>query len=117
MTPKELQRMRLLVCVLEGQLPLQDAAPAMGVGYRQAKRLKAAYLAQGAKGLTHGNRGRPPANRQSVVLRERILALSREKYEAFNDCHFAEMLALHEGVNVSRDTVRRLRRTEGIGPK
>jgi len=117
MTPKELQRMRLLVCVLAGQLPLPDAAPAMGVGYRQAKRLKAAYLAQGAKGLTHGNRGRPPANRQSVVLRERILALSREKYEAFNDCHFAEMLALHEGVNVSRDTVRRLRRTEGIGPK
>jgi len=117
MTPRELQRMRLLDRVLESQLALQNAAVAMGVCYRQARRLKAAYLAHGAAGLAHGNRGRQPPNRQPAEVRERILSLSREKYEAFNDCHFAEMLALHEGLKVSRDTVRRWRRNAGIGPK
>jgi hypothetical protein len=31
----------------------------MGVSYRHAKRLKKRFITEGAKGLVHGNRGRP----------------------------------------------------------
>jgi transposase len=117
MSQRELQRVGLLTGVLEGQVPLQEAAGLMGVCYRQAKRLKAVLVRAGPGGLAHGNRGRSPTNRIGAEVRAKVLALSREKYADFNDTHFAEMLAEREGIEVSRDWVRRVRRETGIGPK
>ena len=56
---------------------------ALGVGYRQAKRLKKAAQ-EGLKGVVHGNRGRSPANPDRSG-RLKVLALSQEKYSNFND--------------------------------
>jgi hypothetical protein len=51
------------------------------------------------------------------ALAQRIIALSRAKYANFNDTHFTEKLKEGEGITVGRDTVRRLRRNNGIAPK
>jgi transposase len=87
----------------------------MGVSYRQAKRLKS-KAESGAEGLIHGNRGRDPANRIDEDLKKRILRLSDEKYSGFNDSHFTEELS-KEGIIVSRETVRTIRREAGIAAK
>jgi transposase len=89
----------------------------MRVSYRQAKRLKKKLVSEGAKGLIHGNRGRPSPRALSHELAETILDLSLTTYTNFNDTHFTEKLREVEGITVSRDTVRRLRRTNGIQPK
>ena len=60
---QDIRRYELLQKVLEESLTLAVAAPALGVSYRQAKRLKAKVMAQGLPGLLHGNRGRLPHNR------------------------------------------------------
>lgn len=112
---KELTRYDVLRRVLDGAISLKAAAGYMGVSYRQAKRLRnKAEL--GAVGLVHGNRGRDPANKIDEALRKQILSLSNDKYAGFNDSHFTEELQ-KEGIDVSRETVRAIRREAGIAPK
>ena len=96
---------------------MKETGNLMGVSYRQAKRLKKRLISEGAKGLIHGNRGRPSPRALSRELVEKILDLSLSTYTNFNDTHFTEKLREIEGITVGRDTVRRLRRTNGIKPK
>jgi transposase len=103
--------------VLEGPLTLREATQALGVSYRQAKRLKAKVAGEGLRGLLHGNRGRDPANKPAAGLRAQVLQLSKERYFDFNDSHFAEMLGEQEGIGISRETVRSWRRQAGLAPK
>lgn len=113
---REMKRFELLKQVLAGKLSLAAASPALGVSYRQAKRLKA-KAAQGPAALAHGSRGKPPCNRKPEGLRLKVLSLSQERYGDFNDTQFAEQLFEREGIAVSRETVRRWRRGAGIKPK
>jgi transposase len=117
MSQKERQRYHLLKMVIGGKITLKETDSLMGVSYRQAKRLKKKLISEGAKGLIHGNRGRPSPMALSHEFAEKILQLSLTKYTNFNDTHFTEKLREEEGITVSRDTVRRLRRTNGIKPK
>jgi len=116
-TERQMKRWELLEKVKDGKLTLAAATPALGVSYRQAQRLKAKALAQGVRGLSHGNRGRPPANKAQAELRQRVLALSQERYREFNDTHFCQELASGEGIVLGRETVRRWRREAGFRPK
>jgi transposase len=100
-----------------GKITVKEAGEKIGVSYRQAKRLWGAVKERGAKGLIHGNVGRPPPNRISDQLKQQVLALSRQRYERLNDVHFTEMLTEREGLELSRETVRGWRREAGIGPK
>lgn len=112
---KELTRYAVLRRVLDGTISLKDASGYMGVSYRQAKRLK--HRAEnGVVGLVHGNRGRSPANRVNEQLQAKILELSQGDYKGFNDTHFTEELA-KLGIELSRESVRALRRSVGIVPK
>ena len=117
MSQKERQRYHLLKMVVEGKLTLQDAGRVMEISYRHAKRLKRKLVSEGARGLVHGNRGRPSPRALDPELAKRIIELSQKPYARFNDTHFTEKLNEAEGITVSRDTVRRLRRTNGIAPK
>lgn len=112
---RELTRYDVLRRVLDGVISLKDAAGYLGVSYRQAKRLKR-RAEDGAAGLVHGNRGRSPSNKLCADLREKVLELSQEEYGCYNDTHFTEELS-KLGVEVSRESVRRLRREAGIAPK
>jgi len=114
---KDMRRYELLQQVVHGALTLAQVTPALGVSYRQAKRLKAKVTLQGMAGLCHGNRGRLPHNRCQEAQRDRVLALSRDRYFDFNDTHFAQMLEQQEGIALSRETVRAWRRAAGVPPK
>ncbi len=117
MSQKDRQRYHLLQMVIDGKSSLKEASILIKVSYRHSKRLKKKLISEGAKGLIHGNRGRPSPRALSRELAETILGLSLTKYTNFNDTHFTEKLKEGEGITVGRDTVRRLRRTNGIKPK
>ncbi|MFB0507219.1 MAG: hypothetical protein ACETWT_10855, partial [Thermodesulfobacteriota bacterium] len=65
----------------------------------------------------HGNRGRRPANAIGLALKQRIVALSRTEYASFNDTHFTEKFLIVEGIRISWETVRSIRRRAEILPK
>ena len=117
MGQRQLQRWHVMKMVEVGKITLKEASEKIGVSYRQAKRIAGAIRDRGMKALVHGNRGRPSHRRLAEPLRERVLALARGLYKEFNDTHLTEVLSEREGVDLSRETVRRLRRGAGQEPK
>ena len=101
--------------VERGELTVSEGAQVLGLSRRQMQRLRKKVRAVGAKGVEHGNAGRPPRHKTPDAIRERVLALCRDKYAGFNDQHFTEKLAEAEGIPLSRQTVRRFLREAGIG--
>jgi len=117
MGQKQLQRWHLIKMVEGRKITLREAGEKMGVSYRHAKRIRRAIREKGIKGLVHGNRGQPSKRRIDDALREKVLGLSKGIYRGFNDTHFTEKLRECEGMVLSRETVRKLRRRAGIGAK
>lgn len=117
MSQDERGRHHALRLVLEGRASLKQAAVLMGLSYRQSKRLLKKLREQGARGLVHGNRGRPAHNALPAEIRERVVDLSLGVYAGLNDSHFHEKLREVEGITVSRESVRKIRRTQGQKPK
>ncbi len=117
MSQEELRRARLLEHAVEGKTSLREVAVALGISYRQARRLKKRYVQGGPARLVHGNRGRPVAHALPPDLAERVVALHEHPYAGFNDTHFTEMLHDFEGIHLSRESVRRILRRAGRPPK
>jgi transposase len=82
---------------------------------RHIKRLKKRLREGREAALAHANRGRPSPRRLPASIREIIVALARSKYAGFNDHHLAEKLKDVEGLRLSRETVRRVLRQQGLG--
>jgi transposase len=116
-TQRDINRNHVLRMALEGKVSLSEAAGILGISYRHAKRLKKKLMEKGISGLPHGNRGRPPSNKTPKDLSSRVVALSNDLYSKFNDTQFWEMLCEREDIALSRETVRAIRRVEGIKPK
>ena len=93
---------------------MAEAAMVLGVSERQSFRLKARIRKEGVRGVVHGNRGRSSPRKLPVKTRHRIVELARTTYRGFNDHHLTEKLADAEGIPVSRETVRRILRAEGL---
>lgn len=97
-----------------GVVQVAEAARLLDVSERHVLRLLAAYRKEGAAALAHGNRGRCPLHTVPADIRERVVALTRSRYTGVNQVHLTELLAEHEGVRVSRSTVRRILAEAGI---
>jgi len=111
----EIKRLHILQQIVDQQITGKQAAQRLGLSLRQIRRMIASYREKGAAGLVHGNRGRKPNNRVDETVREKIIGLSKKEYQDYNDSHFTEELAEKHAVEVSRSTVRRLRRQAGQG--
>ena len=98
-----------------GELTVSEGAQVLGLSRRQTQRLRKKVRAGGAKGVIHGNAGRAPKHKTAKLVRDRVVALWRERYAGFNDQHFTEKLAEVEGLQLSRQTIRRVLRGAGIG--
>jgi transposase len=82
---------------------------------RQIKRLKKRMREDGEAALAHANRGRLSHRRLPGAVRTKIVQLARGTYAGFNDHHLHEKLVEREGFSLSRETLRRLLRNNGIG--
>jgi transposase len=87
----------------------------MAVSLRHLKRLKKRFREGGEAALAHASRGRPSSRRLPDRVRARVVQLARARYVGFNDHHLAEKLTEVEGFALSRETVRRLLRSAGLG--
>jgi transposase len=112
MSGSELRRVGVMERVAARTLRLGAAAQLLGISYRQAKRIYRRYRVEGAKGLKHRSAGRPSNRRTDLDIRERTLALVREKYGGASDERFgptlaAEHLATEDDIVVDHETLRR----------
>lgn len=112
---REARRLGIVEAALRGKLTNQDGALALGLSVRQFRRLKRGVERSGARGVLHGNRGRPSPRRLAGAIRARVEQLLTSEVR-LNDCHVRDLLA-EQQVRVSADSVRRIRRELGLAPK
>ncbi len=115
LSQKELQRVAVISRCVKGELACARAAGLLCLSERQIKRLKKRLREDGEAALAHANRGRPSHRRLPQALRARIVQLARGPYAGFNDHHLCEKLVECEGISLSRETLRRLLRQQGLG--
>ena len=114
LTMRDEKRLDVIQRVYRSELTVGEAALVMGVSERQCYRVKARVGKAGAKGVIHGNRGRPCKRKTQEKTVRRVLELARGKYQGFNDHHLTEKLKEQEKIELSREKVRRILRAEGI---
>jgi transposase len=112
MSASELKRVGVMERVAAGTLKLGSAATLLGLSDRQAKRVYRRYRIEGAQGLKHRSAGRLSNRATAADVRERALALVREKYSGPVDARFgptlaAEHLASEDEIVVDHETLRR----------
>lgn len=90
------------------------ASVELGLTIRQINRLIAGYKAYGKEFFVHGNRGKVPANKTSFESKQKIVELYTSKYFDCNFTFFAELLKIHENINVSVSFLRQLLNSEYI---
>src|ERR1017187_8158762 len=115
LSQKELQRVAVISSCVKGDLTCGRAASLLNLTPRHVKRLKARLRQGGEAALAHASRGRPSHRRLPQRVRDRILQLARTRYAGFNDHHLCEKLTEQDGFSLSRETLRRLLRSRGLG--
>jgi len=119
MSEEEIRRAGVLKRVESGGLLQRQAAEVLGLSVRQVKRLVVRFREAGAKGLVHGNAGKPGNRAKPKRIRKRALQLVRKHYsgeagERFGPTLAAEHLEEDHGVVVDAETLRRWMLEEGL---
>jgi transposase len=110
MSQKEFQRVKVIENAVGGRLSVSEAARLLQLSERQVLRLKQRYQPDSIAWVRHGNCGRQMPWALPTPQQQLILDLARSKYAGFNDSHLCEKLHSEEGLEVSRETVRRILR-------
>ena len=115
LTMQDNKRLEIMHRVFQREVTVVRAALVLGLSERQCYRIKARVKKTGAAGVVHGNRGRPSQRKIKEQRIKRILELAQGKYKGFNDHHLTDKLAEQEEIALSREKVRQLLRSHGIG--
>jgi predicted DNA-binding transcriptional regulator YafY len=75
LTMKDEKRLEIIQRVYRSELTVTQAALVLGVSERQCYRVKARVKKCGAKGVVHGNRGRPCKRKIKEKVVKRIVEL------------------------------------------
>lgn len=102
--------------VESGRWSVEQAAEVLGLSVRHVWRLRGRYRTEGAAAFMHGNRGRASPGRIGEETRSQVKQLIAGPYAGCNDHHLVELLALREGIVLSRKSVERIRREAGVAP-
>ena len=101
LTMKDEKRLDIIHRVSRSEITLLQAARVLGLSERQCYRVKARVGKVGAKGVVHGNRGRPCKRKTKEKTVRRVLELARGKYQGLNDHHLTEKLKEQESIKLT----------------
>jgi transposase len=117
LTMQDEKRFEVIQRVYRSEMTVVQAAVVMGVSERQCYRIKGRVGKAGAKGVVHGNRGRPCKHKTKEKVVNRIVELAQGKYKDFNDHHLTEKLKEQEKIKLCREKIRQLLRAHGIASR
>jgi hypothetical protein len=107
MSQRELKRLHVIHKVVEGSLTQAGAAEIISLSERQIRRIEKRIGVEGDKGIQHRSRGRESNRKAPKGLVEGVVKLYRERYQGFGPTLMAEKLLEVEGIEVSKESVRR----------
>jgi transposase len=114
MSMRELDRLKCIQAVVDGDLYPRIAAERLGVSTRQLRRIAQRYRAEGPTGLISRHCSRPSNNRLDASLEAQVVKIPRDSYVDFGPTLAAEKLQLRHGITVAKETVRRVQIDAGL---
>lgn len=109
----ELKRLELIKRTIAKQLTQSEVAKFIGLSLRQVKRIVKKVRIYGDKGIIHKLRGKTSNRRISDTIKAKVLRVYGSRYKDFGATLASEKLAKHEGIKLSRETLRKWIRQEG----
>lgn len=107
MSSRDRDRLKVLHEVRKGHLNQRQAAEQLRVTDRWVRKLLVRLRREGDRGMLHRLRGRPSNRKLSEKMRERVVAAVKADYRDFGPTLAAEYLAERQGVEVSKETLRK----------
>jgi hypothetical protein len=111
---RELDRLKTVQAVIDGQLRPGVAATRLEISDRQFRRLMERYRLDGGAGLISGKRNRPSNNRLASETENMALNIIRARYADFGPTLACEKLNELHGIHISRETVRSIMKIAGL---
>jgi transposase len=106
MSMRELDRLKCVQAVIEGELGAGVAAERLGMSTRQIRRLMERYRAEGPMGLISRRYRRPSNNRLETALETQVVQILREHYADFGPTLAREKLLQRHRLYVGCGTLR-----------
>jgi transposase len=107
MTMRDLDRLKCIQAVLDGDLRAHQAAERLGMSARQVRRLAQRYRLEGPIGLISPHRNRPSNRRLKEDLENQVARILRDSYPDFGPTLAKEKLAERHQIVLAKETVRR----------
>jgi hypothetical protein len=114
MTMRELDRLKCIQGLIDGQLKQHAVATRLGLTTRQVRRLVRQYELQGPVGIISKLRNRPSNRRLKSEVAEHAFGILRSTYADFGPTLAAEKLRERHGVDLAVETVRSLMVAGGL---
>ena len=112
LTVKEKVRYEVIRDSLKGIIKIRDASLILNLSSRQIYRLRKRVRDGGIKGIVHRLRTRPSVRKINTATHSTIKTLYKTRYYGFNFTHFTEYLNQKENIKISRESVRKILRSE-----
>lgn len=114
MSQKEINKYDIIKRVINKELDGTEASELLSLSTRQIRRLKKKVKEKGAKGLTHGNRGKASNRKMPDRERKDIISLIKKHYSDFGPLLASEKLLERHRIKKDKGTVRNIMIEEGI---
>lgn len=114
MSKKEVTRLEVMQRIEAKRLKQKKAAEMLRVSERHIRRLLRAYRQLGTEGLVSKRRGKPSNNQLKRALKQQAIDLIYSQYPDFGPTLAHEKLTEKHGLDLSRETVRKLMIKEGL---
>jgi transposase len=114
MSMRELDRIKVIKAVVDGNLKPGRAAERLGLTVRQINRLSHRYLEDGPAGLASRKRNKPSNNQLSADKANRALMIIRDRYADFGPTLACEKLREVHNIVLAKETVRQLMSEAGL---
>lgn len=106
MSQKESNRLHIIRQTIDKAISQDQAAALLGLTDRQVRRIARNVRMAGNAGICHKSRGKRSHNRIADKVKDKAVALCRERYKEFGPTHANEKLfALHK-IKISEETLR-----------
>ena len=114
MSTGEIDRLKVVQAVIDGNLKPMQAALRLGLTTRQVQRLVNRYRDEGATGIVSRKRGRIGNRQLATGLANEALTLIRDRYADFGPTLACEKLREAHGLVIAIETVRKLMTDTGL---
>ena len=112
-TMRDLDRLKCIQSVADGDLQLVRAAERVSMSARQVRGLVGRYRLEGPVGLISRRRNQPSNRRIKEALENQVARILRESYPDFGPTLAAEKLAERHQIVIAKETVRRIQIAAG----